>query len=127
MTQHDKPNRWPPKFSVRTLVIVVTLVGAYLGCWEATKYNGLRDVNIRATWGEGGILVFPDDADHPAIVPVSLGMNAASSVPFIVGIDPPQGAVSIESIIKTSQRHYYFWFFGYIAKLPWERESSAGS
>ena len=28
--------------------------------------------------------------------------------------------VSIEHFVGT--RHYYFWFFGYVAKLPYERE-----
>ncbi|MBP89528.1 MAG: hypothetical protein CMJ64_22935 [Planctomycetaceae bacterium] len=36
MTQHDKAKRWRPRFSVRTLAIVVTVVCAYLACWEMT-------------------------------------------------------------------------------------------
>ena len=32
---------WRPRFSVRTLAIVVTLVCAYFGAWEATKKWGV--------------------------------------------------------------------------------------
>ena len=35
-SQHDKPKRWRPRFSIRTLVIVVTLVCVYFGCWKLT-------------------------------------------------------------------------------------------
>ena len=39
--EHDKPNRWRPKFSVRTLVVMVAVLGLYFGCWEITKRNGV--------------------------------------------------------------------------------------
>jgi hypothetical protein len=43
-TQHDKVKRWRPRFSIRTLVIVVTLVCCYAACWGPTKRWGVVDV-----------------------------------------------------------------------------------
>ena len=44
----DKPKRrrWRPRFSVRTLVILLTLVCCYAACWGPTKRHGVDDV-----WG----------------------------------------------------------------------------
>ena len=39
--------------------------------------------------------------------------NASATIPFVVGIDEYEA---------TPSRRYYFWFFGYVAKLPYERE-----
>ena len=42
-------------------------------------------------------------------------LNAASSpLPFVVSNDDYSS--------DEEMRHYYFWFFGYVAKLPYERE-----
>lgn len=38
------PKRFRPRFSIRTLIIFVTLVCCYLGLWEATKTWGVADV-----------------------------------------------------------------------------------
>ncbi len=46
----DKANRWRswrPRFTVRTLAIVVTLVCAYFGAWESTKRYGFSAVKKR--------------------------------------------------------------------------------
>ena len=102
-SQHDKAKRWRPRFSVRTLVIVVTLVCTYLGCWRATQSLGIRDVKSHLGRQVG---------------------KAESTVPFIVAIHElvyfdidSRHLMGIELT-----RHYYFWFFGYVAKLPYERD-----
>lgn len=46
-TQPTTPKRWLPRFSVRTLVILVTLVCCYAACWGPTKTRGVRDVEQR--------------------------------------------------------------------------------
>ena len=46
---HDKAKRWRPRFSVRTLAIIVTLVCVYLGLWEATKKWGCSAVGSFAS------------------------------------------------------------------------------
>jgi hypothetical protein len=43
-TPPNKPKRWRPRFSVRTLVVVVTLVCCYAACWGPTKRQGVEDV-----------------------------------------------------------------------------------
>jgi hypothetical protein len=98
-TQHDKAKRWRPKFSVRTLVIVVTLVCCYLGLWKTTKSQGVEDVkrHIDKTYFVG--------RDYSAVVPLVVSYR---------GQGPPG--------MRYVHRHYYLWFFGYVAKLPWERE-----
>ncbi len=37
--QNTAAKRWRPRWSVRMLLIVVTLVCAYLACWGPTKRN----------------------------------------------------------------------------------------
>src|SRR5687767_11643873 len=39
-----RPKRWMPRFSLRTLAIVVTLVCAYFAAWEPTKRIGVGAV-----------------------------------------------------------------------------------
>ena len=39
-----KPKRFRPKFSVRTLVILVTLACCYAACWGPTKTRGVEDM-----------------------------------------------------------------------------------
>ena len=94
--ERDKPKRWRPRWSVRTLVIVVTLVCAYLACWGPTKNRGVNDV----------------------LKHVDQGSNTSRTMPLIVGID-----VFVYDRRSTVHR-YYFWFFGYVAKLPYEGESN---
>ena len=46
-----------PRFSVRVLLIVLTLICAYLACWKPTKERGVRDamnmVNGPPGWIDG--------------------------------------------------------------------------
>ena len=101
-SEHDKPNRWRPRFSVRTMVIIVTLLCTYLGCWRATQSIGTRDVKLLLGRQVG---------------------KTESAVPFTVSIHElvhfDSDARRLMGIERT--RHYYFWFFGYVAKLPYER------
>ncbi|HUG67170.1 MAG TPA: hypothetical protein VMM76_05440 [Pirellulaceae bacterium] len=125
-SQHDKPKRWWPRFSIRTLVIVVTLVCLYLGCWvETTKY---------------GIPAVADHIRHPAF----LGPDGerfdiegswptygqpTSPLPFLVTVSTrtwvlvDANGVELEDVNATHPfatagepdgREYYLWFFGYV-------------
>jgi hypothetical protein len=85
-TQHDRAKWLRPRFSVRTLVIVVTMLCCYAACWGPTKTTGVEDV---------------DSVTGLAIMP-------SAKMPFVVAVDSWGGT-----------RHYYFWCFGYVAKLPW--------
>lgn len=97
----DKPNRWRPKFSVRTLVVVVTLLCCYAACWGPTKRWGVDDVVYRG-W-----------------LPNDVSVNASAVAPLIVAED------FIEQAKIT--RGYYLWFFGYVVELPHGRELTSFS
>jgi hypothetical protein len=50
--------QWRPRFSVRTLFIVVALVCTYLGCWEATKRRGCSQ--LPQSWSPAPLLICSD-------------------------------------------------------------------
>ena len=102
ISQHDKPKRWRPRFSVRTLVIAVTLVCCYAACWGPTKRRGIEDVQDRIIGREPSFFNAMD----------GLFIKYYSPVPLIVAADH----------LLFGKRVYYFWFFGFVAKLPLERE-----
>jgi len=98
-TDREKAKRWRLRWSVRTLVIVVTLGCAYLACWGPTKRYGLNDVETYIWSNAEGS--FGDPVD-----PFGEGEVV---LPFVVWRDS----------------HYYIWFFGHVAKLPESKESLA--
>jgi len=84
-----------PKFSVRSLLIVLTLTCVYLSLWSATRSRGVRDVEQRFAF---------------------IGMPASSPAPLLVGInDEVQSGWYAQEV-----RTYYVWIFGYTMKLPLE-------
>lgn len=104
-SQHDKPKRWRPRFSVRTLAIVVTLVCCYFSLWKLTNTKGVRDVMNYCS--EHGLQIQDD--------------NISTPVPLIIRAPESMGGpLTFGSLML--KRYYYFWFFGYVAKLPFERE-----
>jgi len=115
MTTQPNPKRWRPRFSVRTLVILVTLVCCYAACWGPTKTRGVKDVveQVNGPQYDANSPV-DDETLLGASIVRPVGLNTSTTIPLVVGIDENyRGGVS---------RHYYFWFFGYVAKLPFERE-----
>jgi hypothetical protein len=84
--------RFRLRFSICTLAIFVTLVCCYAACWGPTNTRGVEDV------------VWHQAITHP--------VEVSTTIPLVVGINSLEG----------TRRCYYFWFFGYVAKLPWERE-----
>ncbi len=109
-TNPTTPKRWRPRFSVRTLVILVTLVCCYAACWGPTKTRGVADVE-EATQ-EISFRLMLQGASPEEIEDIF--RDDCTCLPLIVRMprhDDPAGGY-----------HYYFWFFGYVAKLPYERE-----
>ena len=102
-SQYHKPKRWRPRFSIRTLVIIVTLVCCYAACWGPTKRQGVA--SLAAEY---------ELTDEPFYHGGPRGIFHTSAVaPFLV--------VQDEDFRDSLTRCYYFWFFGYVAKLPYER------
>ncbi len=89
------------------------MVCGYAACWGPTKTRGVDDVAMQvhleavADLGSGGepldvtLLV-----DHFAVT---------ANVPFVVG-------AYIGETMSSGRQVHYFWFFGYVAKLPYERD-----
>ena len=101
------PNHWRPRFSVRTLVVLVTLVCCYAACWGPTKTRGVVDVIDHVAGNY--VIIALSDYDTPDL---DLTCDAMAKTPLVVSFTEP----------FETRRHYYFWFFGYVAKLPYERD-----
>ncbi len=108
-SEHDKAKPWRPRLSVRTLVILVTLVCVYLACWGPTKDRGVNDV-ARFVCRDIGFDLAPEYSDSN--IWARQMFDAGAFPPLVVGISQSNPRI----------RHYYFWFFGYVAKLPYERD-----
>ena len=102
-SQHDKPKRWRPRVSVRTVVIVPTLVCAYLACWKPTAIDGIEDVQSRLLSQRSGF----GYASSPLPLVVAIDV-------WEVGFDDTGYVISIGS----PNRVYYVWFFGATVKVP---------
>ena len=106
----SSPKRWRPRFSLRTLVIFVTLVCVYFGAWEVTKRCEDTDK-----------LSF--DYKYRAFV-----HGAYSPMPFVVARDESDFIVSDlqdygggnPSYSGSGPRRYYLWLVGPLIKLPFE-------
>ena len=83
---------WPPRFSLRSLVIIVTLVCIYLGVWEITK-----------TWVVDDLI-----SDR--------GLRCESPVPFVVVID------EIDYLNNRYIRRYHFCCLALMVRLPYAHE-----
>src|SRR5687767_5305396 len=100
--------KYRPRFSVRSLAIVVTLVCAYFGAWEATKrhVDSIKQPEPRVRFITSDGRVFPygiSQVDAP--------------LPFIVArtechITPYRDTLP--------RRQYYLWLLGPTIKLPFE-------
>jgi hypothetical protein len=84
------------------LAILVTLVCCYAACWGPTKTRGIADVHLHIV-------------ERTSEDPVLLWATA----PLIVGV----GETKLDFPRPISiRRCYYLWFFGNVAKLPYEHE-----
>jgi len=92
--RNDKPKRCRPRFSVRTLAIVVSLVCCYAACWEPTKTQGTSDIERQA--GAHSIA--------QAIAPLLIRADA---------LELPEASDAVQSPPSRWRRHY-LWFFGVI-------------
>ena len=93
---------WRPRWSVRSLLIVVALVAAYLACWQPTHVEGIDDVRLRV--------------DTEAVNSADIVVIA----PLILRVDESHW---YWGCWRTSEgcpanRHYYIWFFGLCVELP---------
>ena len=111
--ERHKAKWFRPRFSVRVLLIVLTLICAYLACWNPTKEQGVRDVLKHVNDVYYRRLVVHKGIEREAY-------HAAMAIPLVVRTDERE----VDGWLATgpSYRRYYFWFFGYVARLPYERK-----
>jgi len=96
--------RWRLRFSVRTLVVLVTLVCCYVACWGPTKGQGVADAVRHAD----------DEFDR--------WQEATPDIGHVY--EPNTGEALAPLIVRVDNIHvtrYYFCFFGCVAKLPYEQ------
>ena len=50
-------------------------------------------------------------------------VDNSAPVPFVVWLDESiETTLRSGALVSHTNRRYYFWFYGYIAKLPYERK-----
>ena len=99
-SSRENTKRFRPRWSVRILLIAITLICAYLACWGPTKRQGAEDVAKYLHLGNSHYI-------------------CSAEMPLVVGAE-----AEIYGYVPVRGRRYYFWFFGYVAKLPYERDVS---
>jgi hypothetical protein len=110
------PKRFRPRFSIRTLVVLVTLICVNFGLWGATKNQGIDDVRrlIHRPWTESEYESLRTIGEAGGV-----SWDEAATLPLVVGVSRSNGAWTSAPAYR---RCYYFWFFGYAAKLRYERD-----
>ena len=97
-------------------MIVVTLVCCYLGLWEATKRRGVEDV----TRG-------PDERYRRSVQEYKAKNDkpwyTVDKMHDVSAIAPLFLRLRNEGVLIGPRDTYYFWFFGYVAELPFESET----
>lgn len=89
--------KFQPRFSLRTLVIMVTLVGAYFAAWQPTKVFGIPKVNSRGL-GQSSV---PVTSPAPLLIR-SIEYDRNAKAPFRI--------------------RYHLWLFGIVYTFPFDRE-----
>ena len=96
--------RFRPRWSIRTLAIVVTLVCAYFRAWEATK-----------RYGPIGEKLSRDVIEESTVI----GCN--SPVPFVIQATKIRMIpITNTSVTYDVRDYYYLWLFGPTIELPFE-------
>ena len=102
---------------MKTLVVFVSFVCVYFGCWEVTNTHGVPAVSDHVRCQ---VFLGPEGEEF------TLGGSAynyaqpTSPIPFLVTVSKHEsGLVDPDGVElspgKPCGREYYLWFFGYIA------------
>ena len=98
--EHDIRRRERPwlQWSMRLLLLLMTLVCAYAACWRPTYERGPRDIINQDLWVSPDLDVF--------------SLSARAVAPLVV--------TSESACARTGaiEHRYYLWFFGRAAVLP---------
>jgi hypothetical protein len=111
---------WRPRFSVRTLAILITLVCAYFGLLDATKKFGVPNLHPLTD------PIRPDPRTNSVRAEPRIVATDAP-LPLIVRCDERREGLAWAPVthkpmtIVTRNRCYYVWLFGPMIKLPFEK------
>lgn len=98
------------RFSIRTLAIVVTLICAYFGAWEATKRsNPIRDYKGATTGVPAPFILWEDWYDD-------IGHGQ-----YVAGFFNKQSPITKNGTRRIT-RYYYLWLLGPKIRLPFKSE-----
>jgi hypothetical protein len=103
-----KLRRWRIKFSLRTILLLLTLVCCYLGFWSVTKHFGPEAVK-----------------KYSVPKKIRLVLEQSSPAPFIVAADEarrpePSTSPAFDPESRLFYRRYYIWLFGYVVETPFK-------
>ena len=93
----------------------MTLVCCYAACWGPTKKWGVEDVEQR---------LYGAPIDAAPLTSMEAEMQRGLEKLFGPSL-PREVSTTMPLVVKVHDNgtcRYYFWFFGYVAKLPYERE-----
>lgn len=108
--RRDKAKRWWTRFSVRTLMVLVTLVCVYLACWRLTATVGVTDVIVHVY----GYDIRTDGFD----------LDAWTPMPMVVRLEEQHSIGGPGSIVF--MRRYYFWYFCGVRRVPLREQALPG-
>jgi len=107
--QRDKAKRLSPTFSLRTLLLLTSLVCLYLGLWEVTKRHGVRQIDAFESFSSREN---PSVLASRAIAPFVVVDQTDATDEYMQERGIPQWGGSI--MTRTS---YSLWIFGYRVRL----------
>ena len=110
----SQPSRRLPRVSVRTILLLFAVVGAYFACGPLTRTQGVNDVQL---W----ILENPnEDSSVRDQIATHFG-RPRYFAPFLVELvtDTYNGDFFV------TKRKYYFWVFGFVVETPWTSEDQS--
>ena len=107
---------WRPRFSLRTLAILVTLACAYFGAWEATKQYGVPAVQWHV---RHPIFIGPDGNEYTLggawyyyDTPMALAPFVLTVPKYVDALVEPNGGEMLSGTPRGWET--YLWFFGFI-------------
>ena len=92
------------RFSVRMMLVFVTVVAVYFGSWPWCREAALKDVQNSVSKAE-------------------INFSPVPVAPFVITVDQARAVVPTAGL--QFRRHYYLWCFGMTIKLPYSARSVA--
>jgi hypothetical protein len=95
------------------LLIVVAWICAYLACWGPTNERGVVDVTRYVSRPPHRLIIGKGEWHS---------VKASPTFPLILSFEGVRSWDLLDGPPTYLQHRYYFWFFGYVVKLPCEWE-----